>query len=109
MQHNKVFRDYRHLARLFKDGPEFVAFDTETTGLYPDTGRVIEIGAVKFDATGILDTYNVLINPECSISPHTDKPYRRCNGRCLPDNTNGFTRIPGIHRDKYARRTQCGF
>lgn len=53
--------------RLLTSGETFVAFDTETTGLSPENCRIIEIGAVKFDQTGILDTFNTLINPQQPI------------------------------------------
>jgi DNA polymerase-3 subunit epsilon len=42
----------------------FTAFDTETTGLDPRKNRVIEIGAVQFDTSGIMARFSVLINPE---------------------------------------------
>jgi DNA polymerase III epsilon subunit-like protein len=48
--------------------PDFVAFDLETTGLSPKTDRVLEIGAVRFDAnmrrTGELD---VVVDPGVPI------------------------------------------
>lgn len=53
--------------RLLKDGETFVAFDTETTGLKADEDRIIEIGAVKFDKTGIISQFGKLINPQKSI------------------------------------------
>jgi predicted DnaQ family exonuclease/DinG family helicase len=40
-----------------------VCFDLETTGLSARTDRIIEIGAVKFDRTGVLDTYSTLADP----------------------------------------------
>lgn len=46
-----------------------VAFDLETTGLDPQRDKIIEIGAVKFDGTRILDTYQTLVNPQRAISP----------------------------------------
>lgn len=49
-------------------GEVFTAFDTETTGLSSKYEKIIEIGAVKFDKNGIIDTYSVLINPEKVIS-----------------------------------------
>ncbi|MBQ5998659.1 MAG: 3'-5' exonuclease [Treponema sp.] len=55
--------------RLIKSNETFVAFDTETTGLSPDTNRVIEIGAVKFNSNGILGSYNNLVNPNQPIPP----------------------------------------
>ena len=46
------------------DDPEtLVCFDLETTGLSPRTDRIIEIGAVKFDRTGVLDSYSALVDP----------------------------------------------
>ncbi|HEY6537873.1 MAG TPA: helicase C-terminal domain-containing protein [Candidatus Dormibacteraeota bacterium] len=43
--------------------PTLVSFDLETTGLSARTDRIIEIGAVKFDSTGVLDTYSTLADP----------------------------------------------
>jgi len=46
----------------------FIAFDIETTGLYPMTGRLIELAAVKFQIRrGILATFDQLINPRVTI------------------------------------------
>ena len=61
--HHKI----REYARLYEEGAVFTAFDTETTGLYCERDRIIEIGAVKFDKTGILGTYEILIYPEISV------------------------------------------
>jgi DNA polymerase III subunit epsilon len=68
MQRNKLFRDFRLLSRILDSGTVLTALDTETTGLFPDTGRIIEIGAVRFNKDGILETYNKLVNPGCTIS-----------------------------------------
>ena len=73
---NKFLKDFRKLAALLKSGAVFTAFDTETTGLKPETARIIEIGAVKFDKNGIIDRFSALINPltpipcECSAVNH---------------------------------------
>ena len=43
---------------------QFVAFDLETTGLLADSDRVVEIGAVRFDAQGLeLGRFEQLVNP----------------------------------------------
>ena len=46
---------------------EFVAFDTETTGLLPDRERVVEIAAVRFTAGGRVAEFDELINPHRPI------------------------------------------
>jgi DNA polymerase III epsilon subunit family exonuclease len=49
---------------------EYVAFDLETTGLVAETDRVVEIGAVRFDATGReIGRFEQLVNPERPMSP----------------------------------------
>lgn len=60
---NKFLKDYRRMFRLVSSGGTFVAFDTETTGLSAENCRIIEIGAVKFDRTGILEKFSTLVNP----------------------------------------------
>ena len=45
----------------------FVVFDTETTGLYPDCDRIIEIGAVRFRDGVPVDRFHTLVNPERDI------------------------------------------
>ncbi len=43
---------------------QFVAFDLETTGLSATDDRIVEIGAVKFDASGqVLEEFERLVNP----------------------------------------------
>jgi DNA polymerase-3 subunit epsilon len=49
---------------------EFVAFDLETTGLFPVVNRIVEFGAVRFTLDGReLGTWEQLVNPECVIPP----------------------------------------
>ena len=49
---------------------EFVAFDLETTGLFPVVNRIVEFGAVRFRLDGrVLGTWEQLVDPECLIPP----------------------------------------
>ena len=68
---NKLFRDYKKLLRLVNGGAVFAAIDTETTGLTPDTCRIIEIGAVLFDKTGVFDTFAFFVNPGIALPSFT--------------------------------------
>jgi DNA polymerase III epsilon subunit family exonuclease len=46
----------------------FIAFDTETTGLFPIMHRLVEIGAVRFRLDGCeLATFQTLIDPQLPI------------------------------------------
>ncbi|MCK5010867.1 MAG: 3'-5' exonuclease, partial [Deltaproteobacteria bacterium] len=46
----------------------FIAFDVETTSLYDFSGRIVEIGALKFDLSGrIYGEFSSLINPGIPI------------------------------------------
>ena len=47
----------------------FIAFDLETTGLTPVVDRIVEIGAVRFRAGEVLDTFQELVDPGIPISP----------------------------------------
>jgi len=64
---NKILKDYVKLRQLYESGVVFTAFDTETTALSPNEGRIIEIGAVKFNKDGIISTYSKLFNPHIFI------------------------------------------
>lgn len=46
----------------------FVAFDFETTGLYPAQDRIVEFGAVKFKGGAQIDSFQSLANPEIPVS-----------------------------------------
>ncbi|MEJ8737184.1 3'-5' exonuclease [Erysipelotrichaceae bacterium HCN-30851] len=40
-----------------------MAFDVETTGLYPNIHKIIEIGVVLFEEGEIIKTFGTLVNP----------------------------------------------
>lgn len=47
---------------------DFVAFDLETTSLYPAACRIVEFGAVRFRLEGPeLDAFDQLVDPQCEI------------------------------------------
>ena len=69
MQQNKIITDIKKLLDLYNEGSVFCAFDTETTGLNSSLDHVVEIGAVRFNKDGVIDTYNELINP-CCVMPY---------------------------------------
>lgn len=49
---------------------EFVALDLETTGLWAEMDRIVEIGAVRFAPSGVeLGRFERLINPDRPMSP----------------------------------------
>ena len=64
-----LLTDYRRMNSLVQSGAVFCAFDTETTGLQSVTDRVIELGAVKFDKNGVIDSFDTLINPQIPLPP----------------------------------------
>lgn len=41
----------------------YIAFDVETTGLYPNIHKINEIGAVLFEEGEIIKTFGTLVNP----------------------------------------------
>ncbi len=45
----------------------FVALDLETTGLDADRDTIIEVGAVKFRDSGVIDTFQTFVNPGRNI------------------------------------------
>ena len=70
MRHqNKNISDIKRLCRLYNGGTVFTSFDTETSSITPRTGRIIEIGAVKFTKNEIISTWNNIFNPHQILSP----------------------------------------
>ena len=53
--------------------PTCVALDLETTGLDLEQDTIIEVGAVKFRGTEVLDTFQSLVNPYRDLSPFIKK------------------------------------
>lgn len=53
--------------------PTYVALDLETTGLDPERDRIIEIGVVRFQSDGEIQTWSTLINPGCPIPPRIEQ------------------------------------
>jgi DNA polymerase-3 subunit epsilon len=49
--------------------PTFVAFDVETTGLFPGVDRIVELGAVHFQGDFVVDTWACLVDPGIPIPP----------------------------------------
>jgi DNA polymerase III epsilon subunit family exonuclease len=51
-----------------------VAFDLETTGLFPESDRIVEIGAVRFDADGNeRGRFERLVHPGRKMSPAAER------------------------------------
>src|SRR5262249_61976962 len=48
---------------------EYIAFDLETTGLYPLTGRILEIGAARFRGGAVVEVFEELVDPGVAIPP----------------------------------------
>lgn len=47
----------------------FIAFDLETTGLSPESDRIIEIGAIAFEQGVPVEEFSTLVNPGRPIPP----------------------------------------
>lgn len=60
------------LARAVRD-TQFVAFDTETTGLVPANERVIELSGIRFDASGELARFETFVDPQRPIPPESTR------------------------------------
>jgi DNA polymerase-3 subunit epsilon len=48
----------------------YAIVDIETTGARPGSDRITEVAVVLFDGEKIVDSYQSLVNPECSIPPN---------------------------------------
>lgn len=47
----------------------FVAFDTETTGLFPSKDKIIELGAVRFVDGAPTEIFETFVDPQMPIPP----------------------------------------
>jgi len=45
----------------------YVVIDFETTGLTPESDRIIEVAALKVEDHRVVDSYTTLMNPGCLI------------------------------------------
>lgn len=52
----------------FLNKETFICLDCETTGLDPRTDRVIEVAVSKFNFSETLESFETLVDPECTIS-----------------------------------------
>src|SRR5690554_5865757 len=62
---NDIKDNNRHLDKV----TTFVCLDIETTGLNPETDKIIEIGALKVKDKKIVGQFNEFINPNIPLSP----------------------------------------
>jgi DNA polymerase III epsilon subunit family exonuclease len=51
----------------------YVIFDVETTGLYPSSDKIIEIGAVKMENGEFTQTFSTFVDPQIKIPPDATK------------------------------------
>lgn len=67
------------LARTLRD-TEFVAFDTETTGLVPSTERVIELSGIRFRLDGgeahEVGRFETFVDPQRPIPPESTRVHK---------------------------------
>ena len=78
------------------DVKDFVVFDTETTGLYPDSEKIIEIGAVRFRDGKEAERFHSFVRPATGTS--TSCP--------CTEALNRLGRLEAIFLPKISRRLQ---
>ncbi|MBP7901351.1 MAG: 3'-5' exoribonuclease [Spirochaetes bacterium] len=82
--------DLHYIDAKLKDAV-FCAIDLETTGINPFTEKIIEVGAVKFNIDGPIDTFESMIDP-CMPIPEES---RRIHG-ISNEMVSGCSKIPDI-------------
>jgi DNA polymerase-3 subunit epsilon len=60
----------------------FVCLDCESTGLDPQKDRMIEIGAARFTFSGLMQSFETLIDPQCDI-PQTSQEIHKITSDML--------------------------
>lgn len=96
-----LMTDYRRLGELLDFGATFCAFDTETTGLDAESGRVIELGAVKFSRDGEIGTFRTLLDPLMPIPPEATRVNHITDGmvRGMPSERDVMPQFVEFSRD----------
>lgn len=67
--HLKLITSQKRMFRLWNEGRNFCAIDTETSGIKSLTDSIIEIAAVKFNKETVSDNFSSLINPFKKLDP----------------------------------------
>lgn len=73
----------------------FVCIDCESTGLNPQEDRIIEIAATRFTFDKILQSYESLINPGCSI-PQTSQEIHKISIEMVADKPKIKEALPDL-------------
>jgi DNA polymerase-3 subunit epsilon len=101
--------EVRTLLKYFPKG--IVAFDLEMTGLSPVFDRIIEIAAIKVNASGVVSTFHEMVNPLIPIPDYTveyhgitNEMVRECQTlkKPLKDFTDFYSNLPLLaHNAKF--------
>jgi len=60
----------------------FICLDCESTGLQPETDRMIEVAAARFTFDQVLEEFETLVDPECDI-PETSQEIHKISKEML--------------------------
>lgn len=98
---------------MFDDN--FVIVDLETTGLSPQNGEIIEIGAIKVKNNKVVDKMDVFVRPSRPLSPFTTRLTGITNemvdeGLSLKDALNVFVEfVDGMRLMAHNAKFDMGF